>query len=375
MQVIEHGIIFDARQAPPQRRFCSFTSLLCTADGRLLAAFRAGSSKDSADENILICESTDGGHSWELVWEGFPLEYAGVRGAWRAGALFELEPGRLLGYFTWFERTDPALPLSNPETQGILPSRLLLAESSDYGRSWHAWRELDVRPFEGVSATGAPLRLSDGALGFPYEAWKSYYDARPGTHHALLRRSPDAGRTFESPIIVAHDPAARVFYWDQRLGIAPDTGRLIALFWTHDRQLGQDRNIHVAWGSPDGRRWTSPPADTGFAGQIAYPLCLGGERVLAVYVHRHDPPSIRAVLSRDFGRTWELAEECVVYESAAGRESGVGGQREFGDYWADMNRWTFGHPEACLLPDGQVLAAFYAGDTTAMSMHWARLAL
>lgn len=157
--------------------------------------------------------------------------------------------------------------------------------------------------------------------------------------------------------------------------MAPDSGRLIALFWTHDRQAGQDRSIHAAWGTPDGRDWTAPPADTGLAGQIACPLCLGEEKVLAVYVHRHDPPSIRAVLSRDFGRTWDLAEECVVYESTAGRESGVGGQREFGDYWADMNRWTFGHPEACHLPNGDVFVVFYAGDTAAMSVRWARLAL
>lgn len=374
MRVIDRGIIFDAGQAPPHRRFCSFTSLLRMADDRLLVAFRAGSSKDSPDENILICQSTDEGRHWELIFEGLPLEYAGVRGAWRAGALIELEPGHLLGYFTWFDRSDPTLPLCNPQTQGILPSRLLLAESDDDGRSWHAWREMETRPFEGVSATGAPLRLGNGILAFPFEAWKGYYDARPGAHHALLCLSHDAGRTFEPPAVVAHDPSAGVFYWDQRLGRAPDTGRLIAMFWTHDRSAGQDRHVHVAWGTPDGSRWTTPPADTGFAGQIAYPLCLGEERVLAMYVHRHDPPSIRAVISCDFGRTWDLEGECVIYESA-GMESGMRGRRGFGDYWADMNRWTFGHPEACRMPNGDVFVAFYAGDTTAMSMRWARLAL
>ncbi|MGQ9517628.1 MAG: hypothetical protein ACUVT1_10190, partial [Anaerolineae bacterium] len=80
MRVIDQGIIFDAGQAPPHRRFCSFTSLLRMTDDRLLVAFRAGSSKDSPDENILICQSTDEGRHWELIFEGLPLEYAGVRG-------------------------------------------------------------------------------------------------------------------------------------------------------------------------------------------------------------------------------------------------------------------------------------------------------
>jgi hypothetical protein len=41
-----------------------------------------------------------------------------------------------------------------------------------------------------------------------------------------------------------------------------------------------------------------------------------------------------------------------------------------------MNRWSFGHPEAHLLPAtrGDVLIVFYAGATPRLSMHWARVA-
>jgi hypothetical protein len=57
----------------------------------------------------------------------------------------------------------------------------------------------------------------------------------------------------------------------------------------------------------------------------------------------------------------------------------MGGKRNFGDYWADMSIWTFGHPAAVVLGDSDhraddaVLVAYYAGDETSMSIHWVRI--
>jgi len=374
MQIIDQGIIFDATQQPAQRRFNCFTSVCVLSDGRILVAFRTGSSKDSPDENIIMRLSADGGKSWRTVFEGLEMTVDGVRGAWRHAAISELRPGRLIGVFCWFDRSNPPAPLANPQTQGVLPSRVFVLESSDAGHTWGERREIVTKPYEGIATTGPAMRLAGGALAIPYEAWKSYYDTRPGEHHALLRISTDGAHTFEPAVIVAHDPAANLFFWDQRLTVDPETGRLVGLFWTHDRAAGQDRNIHIAWGSPDGHQWT-PPADTGIAGQIASPLCLPGGRLLMVYVHRHEPPTLRAVLSRDFGRTWDVANELTFYNSWAGRESGMGGRRDFGDYWADMSVWSFGHPDPVRLADGDVFVAFYAGDSSAMGMRWVRLSI
>lgn len=374
MKLINHGLVFDAAAAPRDRAFCSFTDCCVLADGRILVTFRAGSSKDSADENIMIRSSADGGKTWRTVFDGLDLVVDGAPGAWRSGALCEIAPGRLLGSFNWFDRSLPGLPLSNPDTQGTLPSRIFLMESGDGGMTWHDRREVDSRPHEGVAATGAVLRLADGGLAVPYEAWKSYYDTRPGEHHAVLRISRDGGRAFDPAAIVAHDPAGNLLYWDERVAVNPATGALVGMFWTHDRRSQQDRNIHIAWGSPAGDMWT-PPVDTGIAGQIASPLVLPGGRLLMVYVHRHFPPSLRAVLSPDLGQSWDLTNELTFYESRSGQEAGIGARRDFGDYWADMNVWSFGHPVARALPDGDIFVAHYGGDARAMGVHWARIAL
>jgi hypothetical protein len=374
MKIADQGYVFDASAAPPNQRCCNFTEIASLSDGRILVCFRAGSSKDAADENLLIRESSDDGKNWKTVFSGFDKTVNGTPGGWRHGALTELQQGRLIGAFCWFDRSDPGRPLANPQTQGTLPSRIFIMDSVDGGRTWVNRRELNYSPYEGVATTGGVLRLVDGALALPAEAWKSYYDAQPGKHHSLLWLSNDGGHTFDQSVITAHDPDARLFYWDRRISVEPETGRLLALYWTHDRTSGQDANVHVGWGSPAGKDWTNP-VDAGFAGQISGPLALGSCRGLAAYVHRHYPPTLRAVLTEDFGKSWDVAHEEVFYESGAGRESGIGGKRDFGDYWADMNLWNFGHPVAARLPNGDVFIAFYAGDARAMSIRWVRIKL
>lgn len=374
MKIVDEGFVFNSGTAPANQRSCSFTNIASLSDGCLVVCFRAGSSKDSDDENLLIRESKDAGKTWNTIFEGFDPMVDGVRGAWRHGALTELRVHELIGCFCWFDRSVPNRPLANPETQGTLPSRIFIMDSFDGGRTWTNRRELNSSPYEGVATTGPILRLLSGILALPAEAWKSYYDTRPGKHHALLWLSDNAGRNFPRHAVTAHDPSGQVLYWDQRISVGPDTGQVIALFWTHDRAAGKDANVHVAWGSPCGTQWTSPQ-DTGFAGQIASPLALRGGRVLAAYVHRHFPPSLRALLSENYGRSWDIEHELVFFESAAGAESGIGGTRTFSDYWADMNVWSFGHPESVLLPDGQIVIAFYAGDRRAMSIRWVRIAI
>ena len=389
MRVLDRGTIFDATAAPADMRFCTCPSLVRLDNGRLVAALRAGGSKDAADEDTPVLVSDDNAVTWRMAFKGFGDLPPG-RGRIRAMALTPTGGDRLVACMTSVDRSDPTAVLFHPETEGILPTLTLLAASQDAGESWAVLGAVPLAPHTGNAITGAIMILQDGGMALPYESWKEYEDTRPARHHAALRLTCPGGldasaspatwpNQWPELAVVAHDPKGEILYWDQRLTVAPDTGELVAMLWTHDRRSGRDIDIHIAWGSPDAREWTQP-VSTGIAGQICAPLALGGGRLFAAYVHRHHPPSLRAILSDDFGRTWTAADELIFYEKAGtpgslGTESGMDAARDFADYWADMSIWTFGHPEPVLLPNGDIMVAYYAGDSTAMGIHWVRIAV
>ena len=375
MKFLNEGLVFDATGAPPDQRFCAWTNPTILSDGKILVSFHAGSAKDAPDENVVIRMSSDDGKTWETVCAGLPdLAVDGKPGSWHSGRVTEVEPGRLLGVFWWLDRSDPTLPMCNIETTGTLPSHTFAMDSFDDGHTWVNRREVDMGSFEATALMGPPHTLSNGDIALPSESWKTYYDTSYGEHHAILNISHDGGQTFDSPIVVATDPANKLLFWDNRLAVDPKTGKMIGMFWTHDREAQKDRNAHVAWGSPDGKTWTYPE-DAGFTGQIPSPVVLPDGRVLAVYVHRHHPPSLRAILSENFGRTWDIENELVFYEKEMGREAGMDGKREFADYYADMRVWSFGHTEARLLANGDLFVSYYAGDENSLSVRWARIAI
>jgi hypothetical protein len=294
-----------------------------------------------------------------------------------AAELVEVERGRLLLFATWFDRSDPARPLFDPVTEGILKSKQLLAVSPDDGSTWSSWRELSTGDLKGCSLTGPILRWKDGTLAFPLESFKEFDDPRPGRHAAWLLVSRDGGESFSPPLLVAQHPEHKIYYWDQRLCGGASLGEFTALFWTHDLAEKRDLAVHLRHAVLTGETITaSPICATPIPGQIAAPLRLDDGRLLAFVVDRGRPGTMTLWCSYDGGQTWPASERLVVYthdEQAAitqGREN-----IDFKQYWEDMGKWSFGHPAIRSLADGRVLLAWYAGAPDCMSLHWARVRL
>ena len=120
---------------------------------------------------------------------------------------------------------------------------------------------------------------------------------------------------------------------------APESGRLVATFWTHDNRVGGPVDAHIAWGSPDGRTW-SEPAPTGLDGQHTQPLAVGGDRLLAMLPfrarHAGDPAGILVAESPDFGETWPAEQRTVVYRNDQGSEAGAAGGRTLRQTWTEV---------------------------------------
>lgn len=377
MHVIHRSSIYDAPQQDASRRIAFMDGLIRLESGTWLSGFTVGPEKNHPTGTLQLSRSRDGGDNWSLVPFEFETQVDGVPGCLSSGELVEVEPGRLLIFTTWFDRSDPSRPLFNPETEGILRSRLLLAESTDEGDSWSSWGEVPTPGLTGCALTGPIVQWTDGTIALTFESFKEFDDPTPVRPAAWLLRSRDNGETFGDLFRIAQDPQNEVYYWDQRLCPTSTSGDFVAMFWTHDRASQRDRNVHFLRAScSDGESSGSQPVETTIPGQIAAPLILEDGRILSFVVDRDRPGTMRLWQSSDNGLTWPAAESLVVHEheEQAALTQGLT-DIDFAAFWLDMGRWSFGHPAIRHSEAGRVMVSWYAGTPDCMSVHAAEISV
>lgn len=375
MKLEERGLILDATKQPHEGRISYFTSLCPLRSGTILCGYQHGPGKHAPTSTIRLSRSTDNGQTWEQLPAQFATRIHDVPGSLGGAELVEVQPGRLLLFATWFDRSDPDRPLFDPVTEGILKSKQLLAVSSDEGLTWSDWQVLSTGDLKGCAMTGPVLQWSDGTIAFPFESFKEFDDPRPGRHAAWTLLSHDGGHSFSDPILIAQHPEHSIYYWDQRLCVGSEPGSLTALFWTHDLKHQRDLNVHLRLAKIEGTSLVAGPIiETSIPGQIAAPLFLKDGRLLAFVVDRSRPGTMTLWTSSDEGKTWPEADRLVVHthdERAALSQGQT--QIDFKQYWEDMGKWSFGHPAIRRLSGDHVLLAWYAGTPDRMSLHWARV--
>jgi hypothetical protein len=372
MRVEARGLIFDAREVAETEAVAYVTSLVPLQSGTLLASWQCGPGKHTPTNTIRLARSHDGAETWEHLPFRFETSWQGVSGSFLAAEMVEAERGRLILFTTWVNRSDPDRPLFNPETEGLLPTRILFCVSTDEGDTWGAWSELPTPGLSGCAVTGPIVRWPDGTIACAFESFKEFDDPDPVEPAAWLAVSRDAGRSFGSPWQVARHPKQLKYYWDQRLCPTQTPREFIAMFWTHNRAEQRDLNVHLLQASIDGAT-TGEPVETSIPGQIAACYFTDDKRILAFVVDRGQPGTLTLWQSVDGGRSWPKDARLAVHthdEQAAvtqGRED-----IDYAEFWEDMGKWSFGHP--ALRPIGNAwLLAWYAGTPERMSIHWARV--
>ena len=104
-----------------------------------------------------------------------------------------------------------------------------------------------------------------------------------------------------------------------------------------------------SWSHDGGRTW-SRALRTEIWGYPPHLLKLSDGRILCSYGYRRDPMGIRAVLSNDGGRSWDLEHEVVLRDDAVATWGNPLGQHCPGD---------LGYPLSVELPDGTIFTTYY----------------
>jgi hypothetical protein len=345
----------------------TFPSVTQLPDGSLLALYRVGPTKDSDGSVTELRRSHDGGSTWSEPERPFSPMFDGVRGSLQVVYATVLARGELLATALWVDREAfPGKPLFHPETEGCLPMRILVADSSDLGRTWSTWREVAVTPDIGPPSLTSPSVMTPGGrLIISIETNKPYLDASPWRQRVVHCVSDDQGVTWSAPRTVCADPDGAIFHWDQRLAVAPD-GALAAFSWTYHKAENRYLAIRRHVSRDDGQTWVTDELD--FADQPSHPAVLPDGRVVLAWVDRYGSRSIRARCAASIDGVFDAASEVALYEAAAPARQ----TDDTAGMLADMGLWSFGLPYAEALDDG-ALVVYYAGTPERMDIRWARL--
>jgi hypothetical protein len=212
-----------------------------------------------------------------------------------------------------FEQKGPALPSGTVATHN---RPLVTNISHDGGRTW------EKRPMEGLPKFGhlvgwtPKIALPDGTVvGAIYGQVIGKDKAGWGSASVYAIRSTDRGQTWQlSPI--AHDPTGKHFFNETDLLLLP-SGRILALIRCESKEV----HLYQSYSDDGGVSW-SPPAPTPIPGAPVHLLQLKSGNILCAYRaigalgrergYSGYPVGFHAVLSRDEGKTWDVANEKII---------------------------------------------------------------
>ena len=358
---MKHSIIFRREGA-----YGAFPILNHLPDGRLTIGF---SLSDFHDHYILgkwaVLLSEDEGESWDETddpslparWPASnPREqsdrFAGVMpdGSWVCAGV--------IGHEAW-----PASRREEAEARGLEIRDLVgigdafvatrptvfVQRSTDSGKTWSR-DEWDVPGFSGLGFS-RPTILEDGTVLEPV-----YGTGADGALRVLVWRGTDGGRTWR-----LHEVGT---LGNEAAFVETGPGRVLCLA----RTAGDESGGYLVqyWSDAAGVNWSRPINTSVWTpGSPPHLVRLRDGRILLSHGYRRDPMGIRAVLSEDDGRTWDV-DNTVVLRDDGGYACEL---RPDGSPGSDV-----GYPHSTQLSDGSVLTVYYItpadGVTHIASTRW-----
>ena len=323
-----------------------FPVLLHLDDGRLCCALRTGSAHSAdASSEISLTFSSDRGRTWSdysVVVKGRPQDGLDYRNQ----SLGQAIDGQLvLAYGTIGGSSDVDSGGDNRRMEAI--------RSQDDGRTWSDPVPIELPPRTWLNPHGQMRRLSNGTLVF---------NARGGYLPDVLRENPG----LPDRLSFMFRSSDKGLTWTTGKGIADDASE--TGFDCHDdahwvgyvRQ--NDRPNRLAWSDDGGLTWgrwseATPagfePTDEAYEHAGSWRLVNGkfnkpspgsvtimpNDNVLITYGYRAYPFGVRAIVSRDGGRSFDIQNEYVISDTAY--------------------CWDCGYPSTVCFEDGEIVTLAY----------------
>jgi hypothetical protein len=203
--------------------------------------------------------------------------------------------------------------------------------SDDGGRSFTESMKIDTGPFHGGYGMRGCLELGDDILLLPLNDIPEY-------RAIFTVRSQDGGRTWREPHLVARQEG---HLFTEPALVPTKSGDILCMM-----RDDATRIMHVCRSIDGGRSWSNPEP-TGIDGYPPHLLALPDGRILCTYGVRMPEYSIRALISEDDGRDWQVSNAVRVRGNLPNRD--------------------LGYPATAVLADGSLFSAYYCQDESGVT--------
>jgi hypothetical protein len=300
--------------------YACFPSLHQYDDGTLVTSFGTRARRSHIDNTggSTRMVSRDGGVTWEKAGSDVPShDPQTVR------ADGNLALANAIGWRYVDESESDRLKAEGRTVRSVRPGTVAYLSGARSmvrtinGETIRPWREIEVPQGGGMMTFHQAATLNVGGVRLV-----AIYGTGPENQRsAYVLRSEDDGDSWICVPMALGDE--QMSYNETALGVNADNHVIALLRTAESADNNRAGYLYQATSTDQGQTW-SEPANTGIWGYPAHLLRLPDDRLVATYGVRRAPMGIRACLSRDGGKTWDVDHEIVLRADGFGSGSDLG---------------------------------------------------
>jgi sialidase-1 len=330
---MEHIVIFRQKEI-----YSCFPTLYQRADGKMLVTRFSRrdhrSHMDPTGPGEMEMRSMDGGRSWHPVDDSG--EYLPEWATGRGEQVRITDEGWIEISASERARLEAEQRRVRDVREGVvayLSPYYLIHRSRDQGKTWEVERHRAPAHVTGLFRMYETHTTLTSSAGVRLRALYGRSSDGSGNSEIFFLRSEDDGVTWHFVRMQPNGPGEVGF--DETAFVETADGRILIML--RSRPAGY---LWQSYSDDQGKTWT-PPEQTRMWGYPAHLLLLPDRRLLCTYGYRRAPMGIRAAVSHDHGKSWDVASEIVLRDDGKGR--GI----------------DLGYPTSALLEDGSIFTIYY----------------
>jgi hypothetical protein len=284
------------------------------SSGEILAVMRAGAPHIGRGGRLMLSISDGAGRTWSKPWTAVDGPEDD-----RNPALGQTADGTILLAYAVLSGYDASGLKLSPKREDREFDGVYLMRSKDKGKSWtKPERSEGIHSFYAgqgaVSPYGKIIQPAGGTLVMP--VYFEFHDGRG--NESYIFRSKDGGKTWGDPSLLGK-------HYNETAVVGLGGGGLLAAMRSE-----KGGHLAVTRSGDGGYSWSEPVQVTVDAEHPADLIRLENGWILMTYGERNPPRGARAVLSRDEGKSWDMAGKVVLAEDCPNTDCGYPSSVEAG---------------------------------------------